>query len=81
MRYAEFALQIDVYNLIQCHINVFKYFGGYPQELLYDNITHIVIKRAPKSSDSTWNSHFQDFSEHYSFPGCVVPIDPRPREK
>ena len=64
MRYAEFTLRIDVYTLIQCHINAFGYFGGYPQELLYDNITQIVKKRAPKSSDSTWNSHFQDFFEH-----------------
>jgi transposase len=39
MIYAEFTLRIDVYTLIQCHINAFGYFGGYPQELLYDNIT------------------------------------------
>jgi len=39
MRYAEFTLRIDVFTLIQCHINAFGYFGGYPQELLYDNIT------------------------------------------
>jgi transposase len=67
MRYAEFTLRIDVFTLIQCHINAFGYFGGYPQELLYDNITQIVKKRAKKSSDSTWNSHYQDFFEHYGF--------------
>ena len=27
------------------HINAFGYFGGYPQELLYDNITQIVKKK------------------------------------
>jgi len=64
MRYAEFPLRIDVYSLIQCHINAFGYFEGYPQDLLYDNITQIVKKQALKSSNSTWNSHFQDFFEH-----------------
>ena len=48
IRYAEFTLQIDVFTLIQCHINAFGYFGSYPQELLYDNITQIVKKTSPK---------------------------------
>jgi transposase len=65
MRYAEFTLRKDVFTLIQCHINAFQYFGGYPQELLYDNITQIVKKRAPKPSDSTWNPRYQDFLEHF----------------
>jgi hypothetical protein len=82
MRYAEFTLRIDVYTLIQCHINAFGYFGGYPQELLYDNITQIVKKRAPKSSDSTWNSHFQDFFEHYGFiPRLCRPYRPQTKGK
>jgi Transposase and inactivated derivatives len=83
MRYAEFTLRIDVFTLIQCHINAFGYFGGYPQELLYDNITQIVKKASPKNhlippgilitrtSSSTTDS----------FPGFAVPIDPRPKGK
>ena len=82
MRYAEFTLRIDVHTLIQCHINAFGYFGGYPQELLYDNITQIVKKRAPKSSDSTWNSHFQDFFEHCGFiPRLCRPYRPQTKGK
>jgi transposase len=82
MRYAEFTLRIDVFTLIQCHINAFGYFGGYPQELLYDNITQIVKKRAQKSSDSTWNSHYQDFFEHYGFiPRLCRPYRPQTKGK
>jgi len=82
MRYAEFTLRMDVYTLIQCHINAFQYFGGYPQELLYDNITQIVKKRAPKSSDSTWNPRYQDFFEHYGFiPRLCRPYRPQTKGK
>ena len=82
MRYAEFTLRMDVFTLIQCHINAFQYFGGYPQELLYDNITQIVKKRAPKSSDSTWNPRYQDFFEHYGFiPRLCRPYRPQTKGK
>jgi hypothetical protein len=82
MRYAEITLRIDIYTLIQCHINTFQYFGGYPQELLYDNIRQIVKKRAPKSSNSTGNPHYQDFFEHYGFiPRLCRPYQPQTKGK
>ena len=43
MRYAEFTSQIDIFNLLQCHVNAFNYFRDYPQEILYDNIKQIVL--------------------------------------
>src|SRR5450756_276711 len=46
MRYIEFTLSIDVYTLIQCHLNAFRYFGGYTEKILYDNMKQVVIKRA-----------------------------------
>ena len=52
MRYIEFTLSIDVYTLIQCHVNAFRYFGGYTQEILYDNMKQVVIKRALISTES-----------------------------
>ena len=67
MRYAEFTLRIDVHTLIECHLHAFHYFGGYPQEILYDNMKQIVLKRAPKSSDSDWNSKFADFLVVYLY--------------
>ncbi len=38
MRYAIFTLSTDTCTLIQCHLNAFEYFGGYTEEILYDNI-------------------------------------------
>lgn len=67
MRYIEFTLSIDVYTLIQCHLNAFHYFGGYTNEMLYDNMKQIVIARALKSSDSEWNTKYEDFFKHYGF--------------
>jgi len=34
MRYVEFTLQVDVHTLIQCHLNAFRYFGGYERDPL-----------------------------------------------
>jgi len=48
MRYAEFTLSMDTPTLIQCHLKAFEYFGGYTQEILYDNMKQVVIKRALK---------------------------------
>jgi hypothetical protein len=82
MRFAEFTLQIDVFTLIQCHMNAFRYFGGYPQEILYDNMKQIVLDRKPVSSDSTWNPKFEDFSKHYGFiPRLCRPYRPQTKGK
>ncbi|AKB34786.1 Mobile element protein [Methanosarcina siciliae C2J] len=51
MRYVEFTLSIDTSTLFQCHLNAFQYFGGCTQEILYDNMKQVVIRRALKSSD------------------------------
>src|SRR5665647_2049993 len=67
MRYVEFTLSIDTPTLIQCHLNAFEYFGGFTQEILYDNMKQVVIKRALKASDSEWNSQFEDFFKYYGF--------------
>ena len=33
--------------------NAFWYFGGYPEDILYDNMKQVVIKRLLKQEDST----------------------------
>jgi transposase len=82
MRYAEFALRIDVFTLIQCHLNAFRYFGGYPKEILYDNIKQIALDRNPVTSDITWNPKFKDFFKHYGFiPRLCRPYRPQTKGK
>ena len=66
-KYVEFTLDTKTETFIRCHLNAFQYFGGYPKELLYDNTKNVVLKRALKSSDSTWNPLFEDFFHHHGF--------------
>jgi len=54
-------------TLIRCHQNAFRYYGGYPEEILYDNMKQVVIKRLLKQKDSTMNSQFEDFAGFYGF--------------
>ena len=67
MRYIEFVTDMSTSTLIRCHINAFRYFGGYPEEILYDNMKQVVVKRLLKQEDSTLNSQFEDFAGFY---GC-----------
>jgi len=82
MRFVEFTLSTDTPTLIQSHLNAFLYFGGCTQEILYDNMKQVVIKRALKSSDSEWNSLFEDFFKHYGFiPRFCRPYRPQTKGK
>jgi Transposase and inactivated derivatives len=66
-RYIEFVTDMSTTTLIRCHINAFRYFGGYPEEILYDNMKQVVVKRLLKQKDSTLNSQFEDFCGFYGF--------------
>ena len=66
-RYVEFLTHINTPNLIQCHLNAFAYFGGFPDEVLYDNMTQVVLERALRTEDNQWNAQFLDFTRHLAF--------------
>ena len=34
MRYIEFVTDMSTNTMIRCHANAFRYFGGYPEEIL-----------------------------------------------
>lgn len=61
MRYIEFTYKYDTAELLRCQSNAFRYFKGYPKEMLYDNMKQVVIKRLLKASDSELNAKFNDF--------------------
>ena len=67
MRYIEFVTEMSTNTMIRCHQNAFRYFGGYPEEILYDNMKQVVIKRLLKAEDSTLNRQFEDFAGFYGF--------------
>jgi transposase len=82
MRYVEFTISTDVYTFIQCHNHAFAYFGGYTQEILYDNIKQIIIERAMKPKDHTWNAKFDDFFSYCGFtPRLCKPYNPQTKGK
>lgn len=82
MRFVVFTFSIDVYTFIQCHLRAFEYFGGYTQEILYDNIKQIIVKRAIKPKDHTWNAKFEDFFNYYGFiPRLCKPCNPQTKGK
>ncbi|MGI0067590.1 MAG: IS21 family transposase [Thermoplasmata archaeon] len=66
-RFVEFLTRIDTARLIQCHLDAFDYFGGYTDEILYDNMGQVVLERALRAEDNRWNSLFEDFTRHYGF--------------
>lgn len=67
MRYIEFVTDMTTETLIKCLINAFHYFKWYPNEILYDNMKQVVIKRMLKQSDSKLNKTFEDFAGFYKF--------------
>ncbi len=49
--FVKFVINERLETLLNCHEKVFEYFGGVPQEILYDNMKTVVLGRdvyAPK---------------------------------
>jgi transposase len=82
MRFMEYTLATDAYTFIQCHLHAFEYFGGNTDEILYDNIRQVLIKRAIRSKENTWNSKFEDFFTYHGFiPRLCKPYCPQTKGK
>src|SRR5205814_3487207 len=41
MLYVEFTTAMDLSTLLACHQQAFEFFGGWPRELLYDNMAQV----------------------------------------
>lgn len=67
MRYIEFVTEMSTTTLLRCHNNAFRYFNGYPNEILYDNMKQVVIKRLLKADLSEFNKEFEDYAGFYGF--------------
>lgn len=51
--------------LLRCHMEAFKYFGGVPETILYDNMKTAFV--ADENGDFQVNDKLLRFSEHYGF--------------
>lgn len=75
MLFVEFTSSMELPELLRCHQQAFAFFGGWPRELLYDNMAQV---RLPHSAQ--WNPLFLDFAQHYGFTPRTCRVR-RPRTK
>jgi len=59
MLYTEFTSSMKLSWLIRCHLSAFDFFGGWPREVLYDNMKQVRL------STSDLNPLFLDFARYY----------------
>lgn len=63
--YVEFTASQSLDIFLQCHLNAFKYFGGVPRNILYDNLKSVVISRYVNHIQ--FNQKFLEFAGYYLF--------------
>ncbi len=56
---------------LDSHIKAFRYLGGVPAEVLYDNMKHVVIGQ--KDGQTIFNHEFVHFAAHYGFTPIPCP--------
>lgn len=70
------SMKHDIF--LACHMNAFRFFGGVPQNIVYDNLKSVVLSRLGK--DIRFNPKMLDFAAYYGFKLKVC--NPRaPQEK
>ncbi len=67
----EFVEKRTLASFMDCHIHAFDYLGGCPQEVLYDNLKHVVVGR--ENGRPTFNLEFFHFARHYGFSPRLCP--------
>lgn len=67
MLYVEFTISERIEEFLRCHVNAFRFFGGVPETLLYDNLKSVVYQRS--GAVVQFNHRFLEFAGHY----CVQP--------
>ena len=73
--YIEFVERCTMTVFLDCHQNAFRFLGGVPAEILYDNMKNVVVRR--HVGKAAFNTTFLDFTAHYSFkPSACPPYSP-----
>ncbi len=73
--FVEFVKRCTLETFMDCHIHAFRFLGGVPAEILYDNMKNVVISR--KGSRVIFNTEFAHFAHHYGFnPQPCPPYSP-----
>lgn len=69
--HVEFSERCTLESFLDCHLNGFRYLGGVPAELLYDNMKQVVIDR--REGKANFNIEFLHFAHHCRFQPKVCP--------
>lgn len=69
--YGELIKHCDLPTFLDCHIHAFEYFGGVPQELLYDRMRNVFIGKV--AGKIKFNATIEGFALHYGFTPVVAP--------
>jgi len=69
--YGELIERCDLPTFLDCHIHAFEYFGGVPDEILYDRMRNVFIGKI--AGINKFNDTLMGFSLHYGFKPEVAP--------
>jgi transposase len=69
--YGELIDRCDLPTFLDCHIRAFEYFGGVPEELLYDRMRNVFIGKI--AGRNKFNDTLMGFALHYGFRPEVAP--------
>lgn len=73
--YVEFVKRCTLETFMDCHIRAFRYLGGIPAEILYDNMKNVVLRKS--EGKPVFNLEFLHFAHHYGFkPDLCPPYSP-----
>ena len=70
MKYIELTLDRNQDTLMMAMINGFRYFGGVPKEILFDNMKTVVDQFRTNYQEAVINETFYQFSKAMSFEVC-----------
>jgi transposase len=69
--YGELIERCDLPTFLDCHIRAFEYFGGVPEEILYDRMRNVYIGKI--AGKHKFNDTLTGFALHYGFKPQVAP--------
>jgi transposase len=69
--YAELIERCDLPGFLDCHIHAFEYFGGVPEQILYDRMKNVYIGKV--AGKNKFNNSLIGFALHYGFKPEVAP--------
>jgi hypothetical protein len=69
--YAELIERCDLPSFLDCHIRAFEYFGGVPEQILYDRMKNVYIGKI--AGKKKFNDTLMGFALHYGFKPEVTP--------